>query len=408
MAEKFSRFRDAGTGIQVFLNPVPPASSASSFSYVLLPFSLVFGALRSLLIALFAGIWALANLGAPLGRGNAFFARAILALFGFYSIREEKISLRSRGRATSASSSIVFAPGKGDIIVANSTSWTDLLYLAARFAPVFVLPIVSASSRPPSGASSSATSTPGGATTPRRGTPKKNAMSANTRIETPGAEQATTEIRDVKGFRRAGLWEMIRRTGYTPLVEGSKDAGTPLRLDQIAESAEAPVVVFPELVTSNNRGLLRFSTVFPASWRLVYRRSGALQIGAGQSNLYLLSFKHDPPSNLLSTTTLSVPTHLGPASSGSADETGWNPLRHMWSLVCTLPVPRALTVRLLDPSESPTGRQYVADPASVNVDVLDPLADACAGLVANLSRLRRTNLGWEDKEAFLALMRSRR
>ncbi|KAN0065798.1 hypothetical protein ACQY0O_000928 [Thecaphora frezii] len=406
MAEKFSRFRDAATGIQVFLTPVPPASSTSPISYLLLPATLALGAVRSVLIALLAGLWTLASFGASLGRGNGFFARAVLALLGFYSIKEEKVSLRSRGRATSSTSSIAFEPKKGDIILANHTSWIDLLYLSARFSPVFVLPIVSpstAAAAGDTGAASSATSTG----TPRRGTPRKNAMSANTRIETPGAEQSTSELREVKGFRRASVWEVIRRSGFTPIVQG-KEAGSeaPLKLDQIAESAEAPVVVFPELVTSNNRGLLRFSAVFPASWRLLYRRTGALQIGAGQASLYILSFKHEPPSTLLPTTTHSVPTHLAPT--GRPHDLGWNPIRHVWSLVATLPAPRALTVRMLDPTEAPTGSQYLADPSSINLEVLDPLADACATLVASLSRLRRTNLGWEDKEVFLAMMRSRR
>ena len=44
-----------------------------------------------LLLALFAGIW-FAVRGA-----NAFFARTILALLGFYSIKVERVSLRNRG-----------------------------------------------------------------------------------------------------------------------------------------------------------------------------------------------------------------------------------------------------------------------------------------------------------------------
>lgn len=52
---------------------------------------------------------------------------------------------------------------------------------------------------------------------------------------------------------------MIRATGDFPPYEG--EGVKPL--EDIRRSADRPVVVFPEGTTSNGRGLLRFSDVFP-------------------------------------------------------------------------------------------------------------------------------------------------
>lgn len=67
--EKYSRFRDSGTGIQVFLTPVPPASDSSPLGNVLLLIpSLVVGLARAILLFAWGGLWAL--LSSTIGRSN--------------------------------------------------------------------------------------------------------------------------------------------------------------------------------------------------------------------------------------------------------------------------------------------------------------------------------------------------
>lgn len=62
-------------------------------------------------------------------------------------------------------------------------------------------------------------------------------------------------------------------------------------------------------------------------------------------------------------------------------------------------------MRLLDPSESPTSGSYVADASAGQRGAAgeDALAEAVGGLISALSRLKRTGLGWEDKELFLEM-----
>ncbi|PWN52741.1 hypothetical protein IE53DRAFT_377886 [Violaceomyces palustris] len=390
MAEKFSRFRDAGTGIQVFLTPVPPASGTSALTLALSPISFVLGAVRVILISFLALIWSLFSLGSTVGRLNSIFARAILFMIGFVWINVEHVSLRSRGRAAS-SAKTPFAPGPGDLVLSNWSSWIDLLWLSTKFSPIFALPVVAPSAR------STGTSTPGTESPARR----KNVNKGSAAYLPSSASQSTEETHRLLGFRKASFLEVIRITGEAPLLDdGRNDYQS---LDKICATSHSPVVVFPELVTSNNRGLLRFATIFPEAWRNLYRSTGALRMPKGQPKIFVLSFKHEPPTALLPTTVHSVP------SGKSSSDTGLNPAPHLWSLVNTLPASRGMTVRLLDPAESVTGPTYLSDPQlATNLKIEDPVAEACAGLVSGLSRLRRTNLGWEDKEAFLDMVRRRR
>lgn len=62
-------------------------------------------------------------------------------------------------------------------------------------------------------------------------------------------------------------------------------------------------------------------------------------------------------------------------------------------------------MRLLDPSESPTSGSYQADATAGTRGAggEDALVEAVGGLISSLSRLKRTGLGWEDKEVFLEM-----
>lgn len=102
--EKYSRFRDSGTGIQVFLNPVPPASSTP---YVVaaaarVPAVLV-GVVRILLLTLLAAVWALLSytiaqaLPAIQRAVNVAFGRLGMIITGLTFTRTEVVSLKNRG-----------------------------------------------------------------------------------------------------------------------------------------------------------------------------------------------------------------------------------------------------------------------------------------------------------------------
>jgi 1-acyl-sn-glycerol-3-phosphate acyltransferase len=57
------------------------------------------------------------------------------------------------------------------------------------------------------------------------------------------------------------LLGMLRTTGAVPL--SSTDASEYRSFEDIRNTADRPVVVFPECTTSNGRGLLRFAVMFP-------------------------------------------------------------------------------------------------------------------------------------------------
>lgn len=69
--------------------------------------------------------------------------------------------------------------------------------------------------------------------------------------------------------------------------------------------------------------------------------------------------------------------------------------------------PPSVSIRLLAPSESPSSPTFLAS------DVLsgsynDQLSEACAVLIAQLGKMKRTRMGWEDKANFLEFYWGRR
>lgn len=59
----------------------------------------------------------------------------------------------------------------------------------------------------------------------------------------------------------------------------------------MSADGSSSIMSYSQLVTSNNRGLLRMASIFPPSWRDLYKVTGALRIGRGQSELYIMSIK---------------------------------------------------------------------------------------------------------------------
>jgi hypothetical protein len=107
----------------------------------------------------------------------------------------------------------------------------------------------------------------------------------------------------------------------------------------------------------------------------------------------LIDFRYDPPTLLSPTLSHSIPSSL-------------NPLPHVFSLATTLQ-PLTMSVRLLPLAESPSSPAFMASEV-VSSDVGDDtLTAACSGLISQLGKMKKVNLGWEDKVLFLKLYREK-
>ncbi len=150
--EKFNRWSDPGTGI----NPFVPLSSKQGRSLCskLYQFSvsLVLAVLRIICLVvvftvyfLFHNVFAVIPINVikrPLVRTNDMvFVRLILAILGFWSIGAsfaDRNRLRLRGGKKSSRASGVGSSVKaGDIIICNSTSFVEVLFLTYSFSPVY-------------------------------------------------------------------------------------------------------------------------------------------------------------------------------------------------------------------------------------------------------------------------------
>ncbi|KAI9207697.1 uncharacterized protein BJ171DRAFT_578817 [Polychytrium aggregatum] len=152
--EKFSRWRDPGTGIQPFLPPKPPRVDGSGVkgavsvleTYILgPPLAVVKGLLVGILGLFFLG---LNNIGSLLAIPilhrlwmqliSALVLRPLLFLFGFYYIPFETVTLRKgMRRGDAVESHLQRKIQSGDIIAANHNSYIDILILQCFYAPVF-------------------------------------------------------------------------------------------------------------------------------------------------------------------------------------------------------------------------------------------------------------------------------
>lgn len=265
--EKFSKWRDPATGIAPFLYPLPASTDTLPTPLTLLaaPVTWTLAAVRTVLILalllvnfvlveiIFSVCLVAPPLYAVLSRvTSAVSSRCCLAILGFVWIPVERVSLRRTGRSPPP---LVFAPGKGDIIVANSSSICDLLYLSFRYNPTFLLPVSSTGSK--SSASSSA---------------------------------------KITSWRRVSLLTAIFSCGSLP--ERSERGES---LEVASKAARGPVVIFPEGTTSNNRALLKFAAILETygSKPPTYQT-------------YVLSFRYDLPTNLSPSITLPIPSPLSP------------------------------------------------------------------------------------------------
>ncbi|GAA6035360.1 hypothetical protein JCM8097_008832 [Rhodosporidiobolus ruineniae] len=265
--EKFSQFRDASTGVQPFTVPLAPNSDPLPpiASILLAPFAALLGSVRTLVVLLLLGAQLILVEGvlrvfspveplyAVLTRAaNAAISRLILAVVGVLWIKVETVRLKRTGRSPPQ---VPFAPKKGDLVVANSSSYLDLLYLAFRFNPTFLLPVTSPSS------------------------PNK-----------------------ITGFRRVSLFTALLASGALPKQQA--DGGE--SLEEALKKASGPAVLFPEATTSNSRALLKFP-------ELAQPASSSASGKTTSVRVFVLAFKYPSPTRLAPTLTYPIPstTFLG-------------------------------------------------------------------------------------------------
>ncbi|KXN68218.1 hypothetical protein CONCODRAFT_86575 [Conidiobolus coronatus NRRL 28638] len=222
--EKFSTWRDGGTGIQPFL-PVKPPSQSQDITVQLthylnifilqpviflvkLPFLLIFIGLATLSHSL---IQMVPNGNFKRGLKTYLLSpqlRLNLFLLGFYNIGF-KVETLHKGRSSRNKPSYSKL-GDGDIILSNYSSYLDIIYLYQKFQPIFT-----------------------------KSYPNSNKLKII-----------------------SNEWDLINNC-HLPQTFNEKE--TTYTLDELVKFSKnnnlGPVVIFPEGVTSNGRGLLKFNPI---------------------------------------------------------------------------------------------------------------------------------------------------
>ncbi|TCD67686.1 hypothetical protein EIP91_012052 [Steccherinum ochraceum] len=374
--EKFSSYRDPGTGIQPFLTPLPPAGS-DIFATALLPFGYILGVARTALIVVLGLVYAILVGGVctllkpvpPLYRIvthvlTAIIARTVLLLVGLLWIPAEHIT---RKRVKGAKYVESWNPKAGDVIVTNWVSWIELLWLAYRCNPIFLVPVAN-----PAEATLELPSVPVSRT------PGRRTGTGSAAISSP-ATRAPSRRADILGFQEFSLFGILAHTGQPPLPSTS----TARSFEEIRAKADRPVVVFPECTTSNGRGLLRFAEVFKG-----------VEVPVRKYKVFVMCVRYDPPSS------------LSPSLSNSIPSSVLNPLPHIFKLTTSL-TPLSVSIRLLNPVEAPSSGSFLLSEFLTN-EPEDTLSEVCAMLIAQIGKMKRVGMGWEDKVAFLDFFRAKK
>jgi len=167
---------------------------------------------------------------------------------------------------------------------------------------------------------------------------------------------------------------MLRATGRVPPYDSYV---LPRTLEEIRQAADGPVVIFPECTTSNGRGMLRFADVF-----------NGYGVPVKGFQVFVMCVRYDPPTN------------LRPTLSHSISSKSLNPMPHILKLSTAIP-PQPISIRLLAPSESPGSQLFMLNEVVPHTNGQNVLSEACAVLIAQIGKVKRTGMGWEDKVAFL-------
>ncbi|KAJ4466494.1 hypothetical protein J3R30DRAFT_3663631 [Lentinula aciculospora] len=377
--EKYSAYRP-------FLTPIP--------SPTILPVRYLVGILRLTLIIFLASIyllvvlvlvseilstslwtyssWSSQAVIPPLKRVlSAAIIRAILFCLGFFWIQTEIVSKK---RVRNQKSTDGWNPGAGDLIISNWASWVELLWLAYRFDPIFVLPIPE----------SSAQQAPSVTSSPISGTPGRRVGRSSMPDVPPSSRNPSSQIQII-GFTTVSIFTMLRETGRAPPFTSAIGVAKTRSLDEIRRTSDRPVVVFPECTTSNGRGLLRFANLY---------KQQSLPVKGW--NVFIMCVRYDLPTGFSPTVTYSIPS-----------SSSFNLLSHVCTLASSLTIP-ALTIRLLTQSKSPSSPTFMVSEIIGASARDDALSEASAVLISQLGKFKRMTMGWEDKVRFLEFYGSKR
>ncbi|KAI8897174.1 hypothetical protein BC833DRAFT_594826 [Globomyces pollinis-pini] len=214
--EKFSGWRDAGTGIHPFLYPKPPRTDTAVYysafkCYLVGPIIAVIKLILILIITLLTFLLEVIGLvfivPAVVQSWKSFlyliFGRCILFLCGFYYIETSEVSVKKL-KANSKSKPVNAQPLR-QLIVSNHSSYLDILYYAYSYAPIFL-----------------------GVTVDGK-------------------------------VARLSTWDAFTDAGN---VLTHLDDSMTLSDYLKADTSNIPIVLFPEGTTSNGRGILKFIPVF--------------------------------------------------------------------------------------------------------------------------------------------------
>ncbi|MBW0522874.1 hypothetical protein O181_062589 [Austropuccinia psidii MF-1] len=339
----FSTWRDPSTGLAPFVYPLPPLSNIQVPTFAVLPLVPLATCRTLLLLILGCLFFAVEKLFAVLcllspsfvltlsSWCTTVFARCALYLLGFSRLPSER-PFTSR----TASQKLVRAQiAPGDVIVSNWSSYVDVIYLAYLYNPIFIVPVP------------------------------------------PSTRNSTNSQSVVTGFTRKSPLELITSSGHPPYHDS-------FNIDSLAgwiaksKRLVRLLVVLPEGTTSNNRAILKFPQLTPAS------------IGKydGKVKMYCLALKHEVPTPLKNSITNPIPTW--PWNLPSILKANLVPiLLPFWS-------PRTLTIR------------YPRFNA-LEIDAIDHKCfDRCSELIGSVGKLKQTNnVGWLDKAEFLKYFQSR-
>ncbi|KAJ3124160.1 hypothetical protein HK098_001334 [Nowakowskiella sp. JEL0407] len=221
--EKYNNFRDPGTGIQPFLDPKRLRTNESAFKTlsrylkysIFFPISIVKFLLISILFAVTFLLDNISFLFSPISFLKRFYLllvysifRVILFLFGFYYIPTNITTLHKGARKPNANTRETTLKS-GDIIIANHTSYIEILYFAFKYAPVF------------------------------------------------------THIGDNGSVERVSVWTALAQVGSMPRKQVRELKGDAIMefSENVKLNNDGPIIIFPEGTTSNGRGLLKFLPV---------------------------------------------------------------------------------------------------------------------------------------------------
>ncbi|WWC62236.1 uncharacterized protein I303_104832 [Kwoniella dejecticola CBS 10117] len=380
--EKYSKWRDPGTGIQPFLPVVPPKTVSPIFIALLGPFAVLTAIARILLLGIILLLHLILVEGvslvfvpiSPLYRivssaFTAFTCRAALASLGYWWITTDTYSPKRGKNGVSQIAKV--QPKKGDLIITNWTSYVDVLYLAFRYNPTFVLPIFSPVF-PDSQISK-------GKTGRHTGT-----GSAQINLGSNGPQP------ECIGYLPIPLLSLLLQTGALPPTELPPAGKYYKTLKEARKKENRPLVFFPEGTTSNGRALLKFP-------------EGVLDesefSGKGDDGLVWIKFiRHSPPTPFTSAAPCPIPL----------------PFKHLLSFLYTpTPIPtRSMHIRTLHPSASPSSPSFLPsevlnnapgglDASAAAKDPRSVWREAVSIVLAETGRVRRTKgMGWVEKGQF--------